>query len=121
MHLPVRKTDPQTSYEAAKRMLPRRGKVAKAVWATLIQTGPVTHDSLLAAYNRNVQQIPGWPPASDSSIRTRCKELSDLGLVERLNADGVSDFGNRAHLWRALTDAEIRARVGTRMVTETRT
>ncbi|GAA4680162.1 hypothetical protein [Nocardioides nanhaiensis] len=90
--LPVRRTDPDTSHEAAAQAVTRRERIRDAVLATLRDLGPMTHDDLAA-------RIP-W--ASPSGVRTRTSELVTDGLVEAVpNHSGKSGMGNRARLWRA--------------------
>lgn len=101
----ARKTDPMTSHAAAADVAPRRVTVKWAVLAVFngapdAQAG-VTHDQLIALY-RKYQPRLGWPMASDSSIRTRCRELVRDGLVvEVKDAGAKSNYGRRAILWRA--------------------
>lgn len=102
---PVRNTDPGTSHEAAQRAVLRRPRVRDAVMTIIASKGRqgITHDRLIAAYHHAALESPGWPPASASSIRTRCSELVTEGLVERVpDVVDRSALGNRSHLWRAV-------------------
>lgn len=101
-HLPVRNDDPDTSHAAAAKAVKRRPRVRDAVYLVLSEEGPLTHDDLVAAYGRRSMMVEGWPTASASSIRTRCAELADDGLVDHETLDGVSRMGNRARLWRVI-------------------
>jgi hypothetical protein len=101
-HLPARNTDPDTSHEAAAKAVRRRPRVRDAVYLILSEQGPLTHDDLINAYRRNMLTVQGWPPASESSIRTRCSELVEDGLVVVADEGASSRLGNRARLWRAV-------------------
>lgn len=100
----ARKTDPGTSHAAAadvsRRVTTVRSRVA-AIFA--VAEEPMTQDQLIGAYKRNSMRL-GWPPASDSSIRTRCNELWRDGEVERVEGEaGKSRHGRAALLWRAVS------------------
>jgi hypothetical protein len=100
---PVRAGDPSTSYLAAADVGPSIATVRARV-LLLLRGRPdgLTHDQLIALYRKHAFSR-GWPPASDSSIRTRCNELWKDGEVERLKDSdaGRSRFGRRSLLWRA--------------------
>lgn len=88
--LPVRRTDPETSKEAARTAAPKADTLRVLVLEQLRRSAGMTHDELIAA-------LPDWSP---SGVRTRCAELVDRGLVFH---DGyrTSAAGNRARVWRA--------------------
>lgn len=97
----VRRSDPLTSLEAASEASEGFANIRPAVLAVLREEGPLTLDELVRKYKMGVPWRK-WPQAADSSIRTRCAELVDQGLVERVpNRVGESRFGRRAALWRA--------------------
>ena len=61
----------------------------------------VTHDGLIALYRKYGLRL-GWPPASESSIRTRCNELVRDGKAHQVrDMLGKSRGGRHARLWRA--------------------
>lgn len=102
---PVRNTDPATSHLAAADVARRVSTVRSRVAAILAAQYPagLTHDALIAGYKKYALRL-GWPPASDSSIRTRCNELWRDGEVERVeDATGKSRHGRTAILWRAVS------------------
>ncbi|WPM94293.1 DNA binding protein [Arthrobacter phage Marchesin] len=67
-----------------------------------VENGGLTHDEIIAEYKGYSLRL-GWPPASDSSIRTRTKELWRDGEVELVEESaGKSRFGRDALLWRAV-------------------
>lgn len=103
---PVRKSDPATSHAAAAGVTVTASTVRDRVFAILAGSKDaadgVTHDQLIALYRGYALRL-GWPPASDSSIRTRCNELLRDGDVERVpDVAGRSRFGRAALLWRAV-------------------
>lgn len=109
---PVRTHDPDTSHEAAQRAVVRRVRVRDAVLTVVAGAGRdgITHDRLIAIYQRYAMDDPSWPRASASSIRTRCSELVSHGLVERVpDVDAKSALGHRAALWRAVEPASFSA------------
>ncbi|MFF1880235.1 hypothetical protein ACFVVC_02035 [Pseudarthrobacter sp. NPDC058196] len=96
--LPVRSSDPETSYAAlgASRIRP-------IVLDIVREKGPLTHDELIAAYDdRVVTSLGEVPRASDSGVRTRLKELAHQGLVTAADADGFPTYGNAAKRWIAV-------------------
>lgn len=102
---PVRAGDPATSHYAAADVGPSISTVRSRVLA-LLRAAPeaadgVTHDQLIGLYRKYGHRL-GWPPASDSSVRTRCSELLRDGEVERVpDTAARSRFGRPALLWRA--------------------
>lgn len=103
---PVRNTDPITSHLAAADVGPSITTVRRRVLG-LLTAAPeaadgVTHDQLIGLYRKYAVKL-GWPPASDSSIRTRCNELVRDGEAEKVPSDvGRSRFGRPALLWRVV-------------------
>jgi hypothetical protein len=103
---PVRNSDPWTSHAAAADVAPMVSTVRSRVLAILATSQEardgVTHDGLIALYRKYAMRL-GWPPASDSSIRTRCHELVRDGEAEQVpDTPGRSRFGRAALLWRAV-------------------
>jgi hypothetical protein len=69
----------------------------------LTESGPLTHEQLVSAYNQRALTETDWPLAAVSSIRTRCNELLKDKLVEPVpDQVGSSSMGNKALLWRAV-------------------
>ena len=96
----ARTTDPSTSHEAARK--PRKIDLIRAgILAVLADGQARTLDTIVGEYQFLLQD--GYPPASESSIRTRVSELRRDQKVERLEHErGLSDLGNPAGLYRAL-------------------
>lgn len=100
-HELARSNDPATSKAAAEKQPKRAPHIRNAVHRLLTETGPLTHDALIAIYTMRSKFDPKhYPKASPSSIRTRVHELVDNGDVEQHPTEiGVSAMGNKAHLW----------------------
>lgn len=101
-NLPVRDGDPETSYAAALKAAVGASKVRPVVLDLVRELGPLTHDELIHAYNRRRVMTPDTPPASESGIRTRLKELTRAGFVEADSELGISNFNNAAKRWIAV-------------------
>lgn len=100
--LPVRSSDPSTSYAAALKAVTGRSKIRPVVLAIVRGHGPMTHDQLITEYDNLVRLDPDTPHASHSGLRTRLKELQQAGLVKLAPGHGKSTFGNAAKLWEAV-------------------
>lgn len=103
---PTRNTDPWTSHAAALEVGPWvttvRSRVLGILTAAPEAADGLTHDQVIALYRKYAIRL-GWPPASDSSIRTRVNELVREGDVEQVPDDtGKSKYGRAALLWRAV-------------------
>lgn len=97
-HLPVRDSDPATSWFAAfEQTNPTiKLRVKGAIVAALKTFGPMTHDQLVDVVNT-------VRPASPSGVRTRCAELVEEGLVERHpTMVAKSRYGRASLLWRVV-------------------
>lgn len=100
--LPVRSTDPDTSYAAAAKAAMGASKIRPIVYEILCEKGPLTHDELIGEYHSLVVREPDTPRASDSGIRTRLTELRKARLVVEHEEKGHSNFGNAAKKWLAV-------------------
>lgn len=78
----ARREDPATSHEAAAGISDRLRELQQRVLALFERHGPMTHHALIAAYRA------AHGPAAESTIRTRCAELVEKGLIR--------DTGRRA-------------------------
>lgn len=97
----TRTADPITSHLAEVKAARTAATVRERVLLLIRDHGPVTHDRLVRLHQRH-HVDDDWPPATASSIRTRCSELVRDGLVERVpDALGQSDARHAATLWRA--------------------
>ena len=95
-----RNTDPQTSRDAAKSVGKTEAKLA-AVYDCLKRNGPMTHGGLCETYRREFFKYPA-PMQSESSIRSRCAELRDAGLVEDSHLRCKTRYGRNSIVWRAV-------------------
>jgi threonine synthase len=96
----ARHTDTRTSHEAANSLSGKTlTKVQRAVALLLSRHGPLTDEELIAIYreleSREGTQLPG---ASDSSIRTRRKELVDVMMVHDCGKKH-SETGRLTTMW----------------------
>ena len=102
--LPVRATDPETSYEAAVKAAMGASSVRPVVLSIVQEHGPLTHDEVIWNYNRLRVVDPATPPSSESGICTRLRELREKGLIEADPVRGQSKFGNKALRWIAVEE-----------------
>jgi hypothetical protein len=92
---PVRRTDPQSSHTAAKRVKPKLSGQLLDVLAAVIATGAD------GASNREVQiavcggENPGHP--AWNKVPTRTKTLWDKGVLERMRDPLTGDWLLRDH------------------------
>ena len=100
--LPVRASDPGTSWAAAMKAVLASSKIRPVVLEVITEHGPLTHDELIAAYHHRVVMDPDTRRASESAIRTRLKELVRDGVVVEAADKGLSNFGNAAKRWVAV-------------------
>ena len=91
-HAAARSTDPTTSWEAARSLGLLTG-LQERVWLTLALMTPVTDEQLYDAYNRSYGGR--GQPIAPSTVRSRRKELQDLGLVEVVDRNGKTKGGRR--------------------------
>lgn len=90
----ARRTDPPQSHEAAKRAGTKTAQVRAAIEIVFRESGPMTDEELIRKYReRNLS-----PSASDSGIRTRRKELANLGKL-RISGDSQTQAGNPCRVW----------------------
>lgn len=88
----ARRTDPQTSHEAAAsvdNVTITQGFILRALQK------PRTDPQLIEAY----RHLKKAPPASESGIRTRRAELVDKGLVVDSGLRSTTPFGRKAIVW----------------------
>lgn len=93
----ARRTDPETSHEAAASVTDLRARQA-AVLVALRHLGPSTDERLVEQYPRIFPAVPQSP----SGLRTRRHELVAGGLVEWTGVKKVIASGRQARVWRAI-------------------
>ena len=91
----ARRTDPETSHEAAATVTEQRARII-AVVKMLRDYGPLTHVELVSIYTTQIP-IDRLPPQAASGIRTRCHEAVELGLVRWTGEYRVLDGSTRRH------------------------
>jgi hypothetical protein len=99
-----RKSDPETSREAALSQTEEKlTKVQEAVLSILNHVGPA-HDQKLIGWYKGASNIDPdlYPPAEDSSIRSRRAELVARGKVAFTGEYHVMASGRRARIWAAI-------------------
>lgn len=89
----ARKTDPQTSHDAAKSVK-NITETQKAILRLLAK--PITDVDLVKLYKKT----PTAPKASESGIRSRRAELVELGLVKDTGARTKLSSGRYAIVWK---------------------
>jgi hypothetical protein len=91
----ARRTDPQTSHEAAKSVT-NVEKTKAAIWKLLAD--PLTDTELMSKYR--VQMLFGdAPEASESGVRSRRAELVAEGMVEATGERRKTPSGRSSMVW----------------------
>lgn len=101
----ARRTDPETSHAAAASVERLRESQA-AVLVALFIYGPA-HDAMLRVRYDTLRANPAhahWPRISDSGLRTRRRELCDMGYAEWTGEKVRMETGRLARTWR-ITEA----------------
>lgn len=94
----ARYTDPVTSHLAAASISMTHKVNVKTVILKLLELSPMTDPELCQAYS-NLVYINQAPKTSEQNIRTRRKELHDLGLVQVVGITKTAS-GRQARIWR---------------------
>lgn len=92
----ARRTDPETSHEAAASVTGLTSKQA-AVLEVLRKYGPMCDEAIFDALWRENYKM------SSSGARTRRSELVDAGKVEWVGGQVTMRSGRRARVWRAVS------------------
>lgn len=90
--------DPITSHLAAASISMNHKVNVKTVILKLLELSPMTDPELCQAYH-NLTYIGQAPKTSDQNIRTRRKELHDLGLLQVVGITKTAS-GRDARIWR---------------------
>lgn len=101
----ARTNDPMTSHQATERVRPdsSRGRVLEILRA---HPRGMTHQELYREVRRK-GYYEGWPNYTDSGIRTRTKELVEVGLVYAVEGKhGRTTSGRASIYWRAVAPGE---------------
>jgi hypothetical protein len=101
----ARRTDPQTSHDAARSVTNLRPRQV-AVLDLVLLLCPVTDPDLVEAYQTRSRIDPDrYPRQSESGIRTRRSELVTLGYVEDSTHRATLPTGRKATMWTATAKA----------------
>lgn len=93
----ARKTDPETSHEAARAQDELRLRLSQGLILTLLQKhGPMSDEEVWS----HLAMQPGGPPMSRSGARTRRKELVSMGYVEDSGLRATLPSGRQSIVWR---------------------
>lgn len=102
----ARRTDPETSHAAAATIrgvkLRRSQEIVLACLHYL--GGRATDEQLVRHYRHTLMPAEIVPWQSESGVRTRRKELVDLGLVRNSGATALLSSGNRGIVWEVVRD-----------------
>jgi len=104
----ARRSDPETSREAAKSVLGIRDS-QWLIWHTLLRTGPRPDHLLVIAAELTHRETFG-SRITPQSVRSRRAELVKLGLVEFTGKYSQTPNGGKTRVWKALTIEEYRAK-----------
>jgi uncharacterized protein (DUF2225 family) len=96
----ARKTDPDTSHQAANSVTNLREK-QRQVYCVLKEFGPLTDKELISIYNEAAAQHIVKPQAT-SGIRTRRSELVGQGLVRTAGKTKSPTSKRPRYRWEAL-------------------
>lgn len=93
----ARRTDPETSHEAAGTVDVMRSQMAVLTFLRNRLNRPFTYKGLVSAYQHECQDA-GYPWFADSRIRSACKELRDAGLIRHVGFT-TPPSGRRERVW----------------------
>ncbi len=96
-HAYARRTDPETSWEAARSVSKKLRETQTAVLTFLRQYGPMTDEKLVAEY----ALLHATPSQSPSGLRTRRGELVRQGLVRDTGRREKLRSGSSGNVWEA--------------------
>jgi hypothetical protein len=97
----ARTTDPWTSHAAARSIpFDKLRASQKAVYDCFMTWGAMHHDMLIENYEE-AKWRRGYPPQSESGIRTRTKELLEAGYIEDTGKTVRLPSGRKSKVWRA--------------------
>lgn len=96
----TRAGDPGTSFAAAATWTPPKLSLTKQrVLAVLREYGGMTHEEMYEVWKHKCR-TEGWPLLKEQSVRSRCSELRDAGLVEDSGTTRKLQDGNNGTVWR---------------------
>jgi hypothetical protein len=92
----ARRTDPETSHEAADRVANVKQCRLRIMVILNEEKEGLTHKELIEEF-----QMRGWN-LSHSGVRGRCRELVDSGLVRDSGRCRLSQYNRRMIVWEAV-------------------
>lgn len=108
-HKLARTTDPETSKQAAETAAQRAPSVRAAVYQLLEEFGPLTDNEIATRYMA-LRDLYRFPLTTESSLRTRRKELQRDRLVELVpNHTRRTRSGHMARVWTVTASTKIRS------------
>lgn len=101
VHVPAaRATDPQTSHEAARSVRNQTETHRRILSLFKLNALDGLTDEELAGQWQGWVDSRGWPPVSESGLRTRRHELVILGLLQDSGDKRLTRGGRRTTVWR---------------------
>lgn len=99
----ARRSDPQTSHDAAASVTGLRARQQAVLEVLRRWDGGMTDIQLINAYRSS----PTAPAQSESGIRTRRRELVDLGYVRSTGRTKLLPSGRRGTIWAAVPPGQV--------------
>lgn len=95
----ARKTDPQTSHDAASSV--KEVSATQAAIMMILRSAPMCDERLVTEYQR-WQPLDGYPKATPQSIRSRRAELVRMGLVQDAGFKESMTTGRFGIVWKVV-------------------
>jgi len=95
----ARTTDPWTSHAAARSVEDVR-ESQRHVLECFVAHGPMHHQRLIEVYNADRVERR-WKYQTDQSLRSRCAELVDQGLVQKTDDVVILPSKRKSIVWEA--------------------
>lgn len=93
----ARRTDPVTSWAAAQSV--EHIRISQQRVHTILSYRDGTDHDIAQRYQMIVESVIGWEPQSPSGLRTRRKELCDLGVVFDSGRTELLPSGRYSIVW----------------------
>lgn len=96
----ARRSDPGTSWAAAKSVSETQMRISQqAVLSLFREYGPMTDEDMVRQYELRLHRLPMQSP---SGLRTRRKELQEMGKVRDAGRKAQLKSGRMAIVWEAV-------------------
>ena len=96
----ARRTDPSTSWEAARSVSDLTAKQAE-VLALVRHYGPMTDEDIAGRYRLDIDFLVRKERQSPSGLRTRRNELVKAGLLRWTGETKIGTTGRKMRVWEA--------------------